>query len=67
MTLSKQFIKLEWVRKSVMSIHLLHESFKSGKAVIKCEFLFKFYVSTVMLTSVPKCTVSAEPMSDPAR
>jgi len=28
MTLLKQFIKLEWTRKGVMSIHLLHEGFQ---------------------------------------
>jgi len=30
MNLLKQFIKLEWMRKGVMSIHLLHDGFKSG-------------------------------------
>ena len=37
MTLLKQFIKLEWLRKGVMSIHLVHESFKS--VVLFCVFL----------------------------
>jgi len=31
MILLKQFVKLEWVRKGVMSIHLLHEGFKSSR------------------------------------
>ena len=30
MTLLKQLIKLEWLHKGVMSIHLVHEGFKSG-------------------------------------
>jgi len=31
MTLLKQFIKLEWMRKGVMSIPLFHEGFKSSR------------------------------------
>jgi len=27
---NEQFIKLEWMHKGVMSIHLVHEGFKSG-------------------------------------
>jgi len=34
MTLLKQFNKLEWLRKGVMSIHLMHEGFKSGRSLI---------------------------------
>ena len=29
MTLLKQFIKLAWISKGIMSIHLLHEGIKS--------------------------------------
>jgi len=31
MTLLKQFIKLEWTRKGIMSIPLLHEGFKPSR------------------------------------
>jgi len=30
MTLVKQFIKLEWMHKDVMSIHLVHKCAQSG-------------------------------------
>jgi len=31
MTLLKRFIKLDWLRKGVMSIHLMYKSFNSSR------------------------------------